>query len=165
MSGLSAKNLKLDQNLPFWFISSTHLDLYDHVKVLWCLKGEGVGWWSFYHGLSLYVILRQVIANWWERRSIEINFYMGINDEKGKKSWRLHRIEDFISYLSSTSSILSKRIHWVSWCSANHQKSILPPKTPVKPNISAPLARFQRLCPNMSSPQARHVRPLSFFPS
>jgi hypothetical protein len=34
MSGLSAKNLKLDQNLPYWFISSTHLDLCDHVKIL-----------------------------------------------------------------------------------------------------------------------------------
>jgi hypothetical protein len=42
MSGLSAKNLKLDQNLHFWFISSTHLDLCDHVKILQCLKGEGV---------------------------------------------------------------------------------------------------------------------------
>jgi hypothetical protein len=42
MSGLSAKkNLKLDQNLPFWFISSTHLDVCDHVKILRCLKGEG----------------------------------------------------------------------------------------------------------------------------
>jgi hypothetical protein len=40
MSGLSAKILKLDQNLPFWFISSTHLDLCDHVKILRCLKGE-----------------------------------------------------------------------------------------------------------------------------
>jgi hypothetical protein len=42
MSGLSAKNLKLDQNLPFWFIFSTHLDLCDHVKILRCLKREGV---------------------------------------------------------------------------------------------------------------------------
>jgi hypothetical protein len=41
MSGLSTKNLKLDQNLPFCFISSTHLDLCDHVKILHCLKGEG----------------------------------------------------------------------------------------------------------------------------
>jgi hypothetical protein len=41
MSGLSAKNLKLDQNLPFWFIFSTHLDLCDHVKILRFLKGEG----------------------------------------------------------------------------------------------------------------------------
>jgi hypothetical protein len=41
MSDLSAKNLKLDQNLSFWFISSTHLDLCDHVKILRCLKGEG----------------------------------------------------------------------------------------------------------------------------
>jgi hypothetical protein len=41
MSGLSEKNLKLDQNLPFWFISSTHLDLCDYVKILRCLKGEG----------------------------------------------------------------------------------------------------------------------------
>jgi hypothetical protein len=41
MSGLVAKNLKLDQNLPFWFISSTHLDLCNHVKILRSLKGEG----------------------------------------------------------------------------------------------------------------------------
>jgi hypothetical protein len=39
----------------------------------------------------------------------EINFYMGINDEKKKKSQRLHRIEDFIFYLSSKSSVLSRR--------------------------------------------------------
>jgi hypothetical protein len=32
----------------------------------------------------LYVMLSQVIANCWKRGSIEINFYMGINDEKGK---------------------------------------------------------------------------------
>jgi hypothetical protein len=64
MSGLSAKNLKLDQNLPFWFISSTHLDLCDHVTILRCLKGEGgYGGGSFCHELSLYVILSQVIAN------------------------------------------------------------------------------------------------------
>jgi hypothetical protein len=42
MSGPLAKSLKLDQNFPFWFISSTHLDLRDHVKILWCLKEEGV---------------------------------------------------------------------------------------------------------------------------
>jgi hypothetical protein len=41
MSGLSEKNLKLDQNLPFWFISSTHLDQCDYVKILRYLKGEG----------------------------------------------------------------------------------------------------------------------------
>jgi hypothetical protein len=41
MSGLLAKNLTLNQNIPFWFISSTHLDLCDHVKILRCLKGEG----------------------------------------------------------------------------------------------------------------------------
>jgi hypothetical protein len=41
MFGLSAKYLKLDQNLPFWFIPSTHFDLCDHVKILRCLKGEG----------------------------------------------------------------------------------------------------------------------------
>jgi hypothetical protein len=41
MFGLSVKNLKLDQSFPFWFISSTHLDLCDHVKILRCLKGEG----------------------------------------------------------------------------------------------------------------------------
>jgi hypothetical protein len=40
MSSPSAKNLMLDQNFPFGFISSTHLDLRDHVKILWCLKGE-----------------------------------------------------------------------------------------------------------------------------
>jgi hypothetical protein len=42
MSSLSAKNLKLDQNLPFLIISSTHLDLCHHVKILRCLKREGV---------------------------------------------------------------------------------------------------------------------------
>jgi hypothetical protein len=41
MPGLSAKNLKLDQNLHFLFISSTHLNLCDRVKILQCLKGEG----------------------------------------------------------------------------------------------------------------------------
>jgi hypothetical protein len=44
---------------------------------------------------------------------VEINFYMGINDEK--KSQRLHRIEDSIFYLSSRSSVLSRGIHLVSW--------------------------------------------------
>jgi hypothetical protein len=36
-------------------------------------------------------------------------------------------------------------IHWVSWWSANHQKSFLPPKTPMRSD--------------MSVPQAKHVRP------
>jgi hypothetical protein len=45
---------------------------------------------------------------------VEINFYMGINDEKGKSH------EDYIElriifYLSSRSSVLSRGIHWVSW--------------------------------------------------
>jgi hypothetical protein len=85
MFGLSAKNLKLDQNLPFWFISPTHLDLCDHVKILQCLKGEGgMVEEVFCHGLSLYMILNQIIANCWKGGSVEINFYMGINDEKGK---------------------------------------------------------------------------------
>jgi hypothetical protein len=35
------KNLMLGQNLPLWFISSTHLDLCDHMKILRYLKGEG----------------------------------------------------------------------------------------------------------------------------
>jgi hypothetical protein len=39
---------------------------------------------------------------------VEINLYMGISDEKRKKSQRLHRIENFISYLSSRSFILSR---------------------------------------------------------
>jgi hypothetical protein len=37
---------------------------------------------------------------------VEINFYMGINDEKRKKSRRLCRIKDFIFYLSFRSSVL-----------------------------------------------------------
>jgi hypothetical protein len=45
---------------------------------------------------------------------VEINFYIGINDEK-EKSQRLRRIKDFIFYLSSGSSVLSMGIHWVSW--------------------------------------------------
>jgi hypothetical protein len=67
-SGLSAKNLKLNQNIPFWFISSTHLDLCGHVKILRCLKGEGgMVEEVFCHGLSLYVISSQVIANCWKK--------------------------------------------------------------------------------------------------
>jgi hypothetical protein len=95
---------------------------------------------------------------------------MGINDEK-EKSQRLRRIEDFISYLSFKSSVLSRGIHWVSWCSANHQKYIPPPKTHVRSDISAPLTGFQRIWldmsgprPDMSGPQAKYVRPLSLFP-
>jgi hypothetical protein len=61
MSDLSAKNLKLDQNLPFWFISPTHIDLCEDFAML--KRGRGYGGGSFCHGLSLYVILRQVIAN------------------------------------------------------------------------------------------------------
>jgi hypothetical protein len=50
------------------FFSSIHLDLCDHVKIMRCLKGEGgYGWGSFCHGLSLYVILSQVIANCWKK--------------------------------------------------------------------------------------------------
>jgi hypothetical protein len=45
---------------------------------------------------------------------IKINFYMGINDEKEKVK-KLRRIEDFIFYLSSRGSVLSRGIHWVSW--------------------------------------------------
>jgi hypothetical protein len=45
-------------------------------------------------------------------RDDEINFYMGINDEKGKS---LRRIKDFIFYLSSRISVLSRGMHWVSW--------------------------------------------------
>jgi hypothetical protein len=64
MPGLSVKNLKWDQNLSFYFISSIHLDLCDNVKILQCLKGEGgMVEEVFCHGLSLYVILSQVIAN------------------------------------------------------------------------------------------------------
>jgi hypothetical protein len=58
------------------------------------LKRErGYGGGSFYHVLSLYVILSQVIANCWKRGSVEINFYMGINDEKGKS------LEDYIELM------------------------------------------------------------------
>jgi hypothetical protein len=46
--------------------------------------GRGYGGISFYYELSLYVILSQIIVNCWKRGSVEINFYMGINDEKGK---------------------------------------------------------------------------------
>jgi hypothetical protein len=47
-------------------------------------RGRGYGGGSFCHGLSLYVILSQVIANCSKRGSVEINFYIGINDEKEK---------------------------------------------------------------------------------
>jgi hypothetical protein len=37
-------------------------------------------------------------------------------------------------------------------------KSILPPKSHVRLDISDPLARFQKLWMDISGPQARHVR-------
>jgi hypothetical protein len=57
----------------------------------------------------------------------------------------------------------------MSWCSANHKKSIQPPKTPVRPDISAPLAEFQRLWPDMSDLSAffeltKHIRLLGRIP-
>jgi hypothetical protein len=84
MFGLSAKNLKLDQNLPFWFISPTHLDLCDHVKILRCLKGEGVWWKKFLSWIISLCDLESSYCQLLKRGSVEINFYMGINDEKGK---------------------------------------------------------------------------------
>jgi hypothetical protein len=38
MSGLSAKNLILDQKFYFWIVPSIYLDLCDHVKILQCLN-------------------------------------------------------------------------------------------------------------------------------
>jgi hypothetical protein len=93
---------------------------------------------------------------------------------KKAKVTKLRRIEDFISYLSSKSSVLLRGIHWVSWWSVKHQKSILPQKTLVRPDISGFLAGFQRLglsalsgsvagfqwlWPDMSGPQPGPVWP------
>jgi hypothetical protein len=75
---------------------------------------------------------------------------MSIDDEKGRKSWRLRRIEDSIFYLSYRSFVLSMEIYWVSWWNVKHQKSIIPPKTSVRSDISGIIARFQRLWPDMS---------------
>jgi hypothetical protein len=36
-------------------------------------------------------------------------------------------------------------------------KSTLPPKTPVRLDISGSVAEFQRLWSNMSNPQPRHI--------
>jgi hypothetical protein len=82
---------------------------------------------------------------------------------KRGKVVKIRRIEYFISYLSSTSSVLSRGIHWVSWWSIKHQKSILSPKTPIRPDISGLLAGFQRLWLDMPSPLTRHVQPLSLI--
>jgi hypothetical protein len=41
--------------------------------------------------------------------------------KKKKKSRRFLRIEDFIFYLSTRNSVLSRGIHWVSWGSIKHQ--------------------------------------------
>jgi hypothetical protein len=115
-------------------------------------RGRGYGGGSFLSWIISLCDLEPSYCQLLKRGSVEINFYMGINDAKGKKSQRLRRIEDFISYLSLTSSILSRGIHWMSWCSANHQKYISPPKTPIRPDISGPLAGFQRLWSDMSGP-------------
>jgi hypothetical protein len=39
---LLSKNLFLNQNLHFWFISSIYLDLCDHVKILRCLNRKWI---------------------------------------------------------------------------------------------------------------------------
>jgi hypothetical protein len=82
---------------------------------------------------------------------------------KKEKVTKIHRIEDFIFYLSFRSSVLSSGIQWVSWWTAKHQKSIPPLKTPVSPDISILLAGFYRLWSDMSGPQARHAWPLSLL--
>jgi hypothetical protein len=46
--------------------------------------------------------------------NVEIIFYMGINVKKEKVT-KIHRIEDFIFYLSFMSSVLSRGVHWMSW--------------------------------------------------
>jgi hypothetical protein len=64
---------------------------------------------------------------------------------KEEKVTKIHRIEDFISYLSSRSSVLSRGDTLGELVKCKISKSILPPKTPVRTDISGLLARFQRL--------------------
>jgi hypothetical protein len=93
---------------------------------------------------------------------VEINFYMGINDEKGKshEDYVELRILYFIRVLGAPSyegDILGELVK----CKTS--KIYPTTKAPVSPDISGPLAGFQRLWPNMSNPQGRHVRPLSLI--
>jgi hypothetical protein len=82
---------------------------------------------------------------------------------KEEKVTKIRRIEDFISYLNSRSSVLSKGDKLGELVKCKTSKSILPPKTPIRPDISGLLAGFQRLWSDMSGSQARHVRPLSLI--
>jgi hypothetical protein len=76
-------------------------------------RGRGYGGGTFCHGLSLYVILSQVIANCWKRGSVEINFYMDINDEKGKS----HKdyVELMILYLISVLGASYYQGGYIGW--------------------------------------------------
>jgi hypothetical protein len=81
----------------------------------------------------------------------EINFYMSYNEEKGKshKDSLELRILYFILVLGTLYN-QGGALGELMKCKTS--KSILPSKSPVRPDISSPLAGFQRLWPSMSGP-------------
>jgi hypothetical protein len=58
------KNLNLDQNLHFSFVSSISLNLRDHVNISWCINKEWIVDKEICQRISLYVILSKVIVNY-----------------------------------------------------------------------------------------------------
>jgi hypothetical protein len=87
----------------------------------------------------------------------EIIFYIDINDEKEKKSWRLCRIEDFIFYLSSMSSVLSKGILG-ELVKCKTSKIYRTTKNFCQTKYIRPLSRILETLIGHVRPQARHVR-------
>jgi hypothetical protein len=64
-----SKNLKLDQNLPFWFIPFIYLDLCDHVKILQCLNRNSLSIRKRYQGtISLWDLEQShIFINSWNK--------------------------------------------------------------------------------------------------
>jgi hypothetical protein len=71
-------------------------------------------------------------------------FYMSINVKKQKSHEDFVELRILYLILVLGAPYYQGRIHWVSWYSANHQKYILPPKTPIRPDISD-LSAFSRV--------------------
>ena len=79
--------------------------------------------------------------------------------EKKGKVTKLLRIEDLMFYLSPRNSVLSRGMpEWVG--EVQIIKINLPPKSPVRPDISGLLAGFQWGLPDMSGPWPGHIRPI-----
>jgi hypothetical protein len=74
--------------------------------------------------------------------------------KKKKKSRRFLRIEDFIFYLSTRNSVLSRGIQWVSWGSIKHQnlsyhQNLLSDRTYSAHRLDS--RGFGRICPTSQS--------------